>query len=86
MKYIKKFFENYKEGDYVKTIYGIGYADNKIFKIIKKIEITDRVSQFKVINSKGNIQHLTRNDFKRKLTKKEIEKFDIELDTNRYNV
>ena len=81
MKYLKKFENKEKEyniGDYIMIHYNI-YAgiNSKIFKIVD-IDPKNPYFKYHVIGVDEDIHFLEYSNIKRKLSKKEIEKYDAQ--------
>lgn len=91
MKHLKKFETNesyFKIGDYVRTHYNINIDDNKFFKIMS-INVINRIKNKNAYSAEdiyGNRHHLNDDNIKRKMTKKEINEFEINKNRIKYNL
>lgn len=96
MRYIKLYEESkkYDVGDYIRTEYYFSSISYNVicneFKIIdKKPKANDgkkSQKEYKIVDIYGKIFWINNVDIKRKLNKKEIQKFELEKTTNQYNI
>jgi len=89
MKHVKQFEKYGKEviygvGDYIITQYILHNTNTTIFKIVEIVPYA--YYPVRVLTPTGKIHFLEFSDIKRKLTKKEIEKFEFDQNIEKYNL
>jgi len=87
MKYLKRFENKEKEyniDDYIIVHNNIYVGTSKIFKIVDIVK--NAYYPYNVIGVNGDIHFLEYKDIKRKLSKKEIEKYELDNISNKFNI
>lgn len=83
MRYIRKFKLNYNIGDYIV----ITNPNNGEESTVKIVGFTDlKKYSYKILMENGEWYYLTRDYYDRYATPEEIKKFDLSIQTKKYNL